>query len=90
MRQASAWMVSDGLTPPLVGNSDPSQTHRFGIDQLRPSLSTTLSLGSSPILHPPIRCEVSSSTHSSFAPPASSTERIEPIECSISFRSLSE
>src|SRR5205085_8333872 len=39
---ALAWIVSDGLTPPLVGKSDPSHTHRLGIDQLRPSLSTTL------------------------------------------------
>ena len=45
IRQASAWMVSDGLTPPLVGNSDPSQTHRFGIDQLRPSLFDDAVLG---------------------------------------------
>ena len=44
MRQASAWMVSEGLTPPLVGKSEPSHTQRLGIDQLRPSLSTTLSL----------------------------------------------
>src|SRR6185437_6794414 len=79
MRQASAWMVSDGLTPPLVGNSEPSHTHRLGIDQLRPSLSTTLSWGSSPMRHPPIRCEVSSSTHSSLPPPASRTAFIEPI-----------
>src|ERR1044071_6329313 len=49
MRSALAWMVSDGFTPPLVGNSDPSQIHKFGVDQLRPFLSATLSLGSLPI-----------------------------------------
>ncbi len=26
VRQAIAWMVSDGLTPPTVGNTEPSQT----------------------------------------------------------------
>ena len=37
-------MVSDGFTPPVVGNSEPSQIQRFGMSQLRPSALTTLVL----------------------------------------------
>ena len=43
VRQAIAWMVSDGLTPPTVGNTEPSQIQRLGMSQLRQSASTTLS-----------------------------------------------
>ena len=42
VRQAIAWIVSDGLTPPTVGNTEPSQIHRLGMSQLRQSASTTL------------------------------------------------
>ena len=35
-------MVSEGFTPPTVGNTEPSQIQRFGISQLRQSASTTL------------------------------------------------
>ena len=42
VRQAIAWMVSDGLTPPTVGNTEPSQIQRLGMSQLRQSASTTL------------------------------------------------
>jgi hypothetical protein len=31
MRSPVAWMVSEGFTPPTVGNTEPSQTQRFGI-----------------------------------------------------------
>ena len=42
-------MVSDGLTPPTVGNTDPSQTHKLRMSQLRHSALTTLMRGSSPM-----------------------------------------
>ena len=29
VRQAIAWIVSDGLTPPTVGNTEPSQIQRL-------------------------------------------------------------
>ncbi|PRG10369.1 hypothetical protein C6Q14_04595 [Burkholderia ambifaria] len=45
VRHAIASIVSDGFTPPTVGNTEPSQTHRFGMSQLRQSLSTTLVAG---------------------------------------------
>jgi hypothetical protein len=37
VRQAIPWMVRDGLTPPTVGNTEPSQIHKFGMSQLRQS-----------------------------------------------------
>ena len=45
VRQAIAWMVSDGLTPPTVGNTEPSQIQRLGMSQLRQSALTTLVRG---------------------------------------------
>jgi hypothetical protein len=60
VRQAIAWMVRDGLTPPTVGNADPSQIHRLGMSQLRQSAFTTLNAGSSPIRQVPFRWQVSS------------------------------
>jgi hypothetical protein len=35
-------MVSDGLTPPTVGKTEPSQTHRLGMSHDRQSALTTL------------------------------------------------
>ena len=35
-------IVSDGFTPPVVGKTEPSQTHRLGMSQLRQSELTTL------------------------------------------------
>ena len=35
VRQAIACMVSDGLTPPTVGNTEPSQIQRLRMSQLR-------------------------------------------------------
>ena len=49
VRQAIAWMVRDGLTPPTVGNTEPSQTQRLRMSQLRWLVSTTLRRGSSPV-----------------------------------------
>ncbi len=40
-RRSPGWS-SDGLTPPTVGNTEPSQIHRFGMSQLRQSALTTL------------------------------------------------
>ena len=60
VRQAIAWMVSDGLTPPTVGNTEPSQIHRFGMSQERQSALTTLVAGSSPMRAVPFRWQVSS------------------------------
>src|SRR3546814_18915847 len=40
--QAIACMVREGLTPPTVGNTDPSQIHKLGISQLRQSALTTM------------------------------------------------
>jgi hypothetical protein len=48
VRQAIAWMVSDGLTPPTVGNTEPSQIHKLGISHERQSALTTLVRGSAP------------------------------------------
>ena len=42
VRQAIAWIVSDGLTPPTVGNTEPSQIHKLGMSQQRQSALTTL------------------------------------------------
>ena len=53
VRQASAWIVSDGLTPPHVGNRDPSQIHKFRMSKLRPSASTTPVAGSALMRHVP-------------------------------------
>src|SRR5581483_7038523 len=55
VRRAMAWMVSEGLTPPTVGNTEPSQTHRFAMSQLRQSALTTLVRGSSPMRAVPLR-----------------------------------
>jgi hypothetical protein len=41
-------MVSDGLTPPVVGKTDPSQTQRLGMSRLLQSESTTLVCASNP------------------------------------------
>ena len=60
VRQAIAWIVSDGLTPPTVGNTEPSQIHRLGMSQLRQSALTTLVRGSSPMRAVPFRWQVSS------------------------------
>src|SRR5262249_22824258 len=54
-RQAMAWMVRDGLTPPTVGKTDPSQIQRLRISQLRQSASTTLVRGSAPMRAVPLR-----------------------------------
>ena len=62
VRQAIAWIVSDGLTPPTVGNTEPSQIHKFGMSQLRQSAFTTLVSGSSPIRAVPLRWQVSSAS----------------------------
>src|ERR1700761_7015467 len=42
VRQAMACMVSDGLTPPTVQKTEPSQIHRLRMSQERQSASTTL------------------------------------------------
>src|SRR5690242_18343191 len=49
VRHAMAWIVSDGLAPPTVGNTEPSQIQRLGMSQLRQSASTTLLDGPLPI-----------------------------------------
>ena len=61
VRQAMAWMVRDGLTPPTVGKTEPSQIQRLRMSQLRQSASTTLVRRSSPIRAVPLRWQVSSS-----------------------------
>ena len=55
VRQAIAWIVSEGLTPPTVGNTEPSHIHKLGISQERQSALTTLLAGSSPIRAVPLR-----------------------------------
>jgi hypothetical protein len=35
VRHAMAWIVSDGFTPPTVGNTEPSQIHKFGMSHAR-------------------------------------------------------
>jgi hypothetical protein len=62
VRQAIAWIVSEGLTPPTVGNTDPSQTQRLLMSQLRQSALTTLVAGSLPIRAVPFKWQVSSSS----------------------------
>ena len=61
VRHAIAWMVRDGLTPPTVGKTEPSQIQRLGMSQLRQFVSTTLVRGSSPIRAVPFKWQVSSS-----------------------------
>jgi len=34
VRQAIAWIVSDGLTPPTVEIAEPSEIHKLGISVL--------------------------------------------------------
>ena len=71
VRQAIAWMVSDGLTPPTVGNTEPSQIHKLGISHERQSALTTLVRGSAPMRTLPLRWQVSSvSSQNSVAPAA--------------------
>ena len=55
VRIATLVIVKDGLTPPVVGNIDPSQTHRLGISQLRQSPFTTLLARSPPMRAVPAR-----------------------------------
>ncbi|CCD86220.1 Recombinase [Bradyrhizobium sp. ORS 285] len=76
VRQAMAWMVRDGLTPPTVGNTEPSQIHRLGMSQLRQSASTTLLRGSLPILAVPLRWQVSSSWLQMSLAPAACRARV--------------
>lgn len=54
-RSEIASIVRDGLTPPTVGSSDPSQIHEFGISRLRQSALTTLLRGSDPMRAVPLR-----------------------------------
>jgi len=42
VRQAIAWIVSDGFRPLTVGNTEASHIQRLGMSQLRQSLLTTL------------------------------------------------
>jgi hypothetical protein len=44
VRQAIAWIVNDGLAPPTVGKTDPSQIHKLGMSQLRQSSVTRAAL----------------------------------------------
>ena len=55
VRIAIAVIVNDGFTPPAVGNTEPSQTKRFGMSQLRQSALTTLSFGVNPMRAVPAR-----------------------------------
>jgi hypothetical protein len=41
VRQAIAWIVSDGLTPPTVGNTDPSQIQRLRMSPKAALMATT-------------------------------------------------
>ena len=55
VRSAIAWMVREGLTPPVVGNTDPSQIHKFGMSHERQSALTTLVSASNPMRAVPAR-----------------------------------
>jgi hypothetical protein len=61
VRQAIARIVSEGLTPPTVGDTDPSQIQRLRMSQLRQSAFTTPVRGSLPMRAVPFKWQVSSS-----------------------------
>src|SRR5699024_5521665 len=90
VRQAIAWMVREGLTPPTVGNTEPSQIHKLGISQLRQSALTTLVRGLSPMRAVPAKWAVSSdSAQISRASTASSACDIKLTACFTNALSLS-
>src|ERR1700761_715147 len=90
VRHAIAWMVREGLAPPTVGKTEPSQIQRLGISQLRQSPSTTLDDGSLPIRAVPLRWQVSSScVQMSRASTARSASVMNLSEWSINRLSLS-
>ena len=76
MRQASAWMVSDGLTPPTGREqravADPEIRDVPGAAV---GVGRRCRSGSSPIRQPPIRCAVSSSASTCRRAPAASAPR---------------
>lgn len=82
IRQATAMIVRDGLAPPPVGNSDPSQIQRFGMSQVLPYSFVTLSPAVNPIRPPPIKCAVSFSVQRLRASAASSIWRMKFTACS--------
>src|SRR5438067_13855858 len=69
VRAAMASIVNEGLTAVEVGNTEPSQTNRFGTSCERQSALTTDSEGSLPMRHVPNRWAVRCADHTS-SPPA--------------------
>src|SRR5262245_42929832 len=88
--QCDACMVSDGLTPPTAGNTEPSQIHKLETSQLRQSALTTLMRGSAPMRAVPLRVTgVVILLHRSCTSAASRRSRMARIECRMSRLSLS-